>query len=124
MKRLTNRFSDGEAFIPMQILAADGLQAIADKLADYEDLEEQGLLLRLPCKVGGKIYDIKCGYVRETTVSRYDMAEVIPYRTTVKAHIHARINGFHKSFLVEDIGKTVFLTKEEAEQALAETKGV
>lgn len=27
-------------------------------------------------------------------------------------------------YLLEDIGKTVFLTKEEAEQALAEMKGV
>lgn len=27
-----------------------------NKLADYEDLEEQGLLLRLPCKVGDTVY--------------------------------------------------------------------
>ena len=25
---------------------------VAEKLATYEDLEEQGLLVRLPCKVG------------------------------------------------------------------------
>lgn len=28
------------------------------KLANYEDLEEQGLLVRLPCKVGDTMYDI------------------------------------------------------------------
>ena len=27
------------------------------KLAEYEDLEEKGLLLRLPCKVGDKVYE-------------------------------------------------------------------
>ena len=27
-----------------------------DKLAEYEDLEEQGLLLRLHCKIGDKMY--------------------------------------------------------------------
>ena len=26
------------------------------KLAEYEDLEEQGLLLKLPCKVGDTVY--------------------------------------------------------------------
>lgn len=30
----------------------------ADKLAEYEDLEEQGKLLKLPCAVGDKIYRI------------------------------------------------------------------
>ena len=30
-----------------------------DKLAEYEDLEEQGLLLRLPCKVGDTVYCIR-----------------------------------------------------------------
>lgn len=29
-----------------------------DKLAAYEDAEEQGLLLRLPCKVGDTIYEV------------------------------------------------------------------
>ena len=31
-------------------------QHLAEKLAEYEDLEEQGLLLKLPCKVGDTIY--------------------------------------------------------------------
>ena len=30
-----------------------------NRLAEYEDMEEQGLLLRLPCKVGDTIY--RCG---------------------------------------------------------------
>ncbi len=28
------------------------VKAMVEKLAEYEDLEEQGLLLKLPCKVG------------------------------------------------------------------------
>lgn len=31
------------------------IQQVFKKLADYEDLEEQGLLVRLPCKVDEKI---------------------------------------------------------------------
>lgn len=30
-------------------------QAIYDKLAHYEDLEEQGRLIELPCKVGDRV---------------------------------------------------------------------
>ena len=31
---------------------------VCDKLGEYEDLEEQGLLLRLPCNVGDTVYCI------------------------------------------------------------------
>lgn len=29
---------------------------VLEKLADYEDLEEQGRLVKLPCKVGARLY--------------------------------------------------------------------
>ena len=29
-----------------------------DKLAHYEDMEEQGRLIELPCKVGEKVYEV------------------------------------------------------------------
>lgn len=35
-----------------------GIYQAIHKLAEYEDLEEQGLLLRLPCKVGDTVYAI------------------------------------------------------------------
>lgn len=36
------------------------------KLAEYEDTEEHGLLLRLPCKVGDTVYVIaNCGHVNK-----------------------------------------------------------
>ena len=48
MKRLTVRDDYGYAHATII-----GYYDIVDKLADYEDLEEQELLLKLPCKVGG-----------------------------------------------------------------------
>lgn len=33
--------------------------SVQEKLREYEDLEEQGLLLRLPCKVGDKVFKLK-----------------------------------------------------------------
>lgn len=34
-------------------------KAVLEKLAKYEDMEEQGLLIKLPCKVGDTVYEIK-----------------------------------------------------------------
>lgn len=34
------------------------IDKVYKKLKEYEDLEEQGLLIRLPCKIGDKIYYI------------------------------------------------------------------
>ena len=44
-----------EDTIPAEMTKND-IRAILKKLADYEDTEEQGLLLRLPCKVGDTLW--------------------------------------------------------------------
>ena len=61
MERLTERERnvDGTGVAKEEI--TDGLlkpfaDKILTKLADYEDLEEQGLLVRLPCKVGTEVF--------------------------------------------------------------------
>lgn len=38
-----------------------GVRALFEKLAEYEDLEEQGKLLKLPCAVGDTVWDIDFG---------------------------------------------------------------
>ena len=88
---------------------------VINKLAEYEDLEEQGLLLRLPCAIGGIVW----GWKYPTRIDEEDgstwticdirRAEVIPKTFNM--------------FMLDKIGETVFLTKEEAEQALAQMKG-
>lgn len=71
------------------------------QLAEYEDLEEKGLLLKLPCKVGDTVYIIGCKY-------RHGIYEK-----------WINTGTFNYSDL-EKLNKTVFLTKEEAEQKLKE----
>ena len=73
---------------------------IIERLAEYEDLEEQGLLLRLPCKVGSTVYHIANKRILE--VENVDL--------------------FFLCLCVAEcrFGKTVFLTQEEAEQKLKE----
>lgn len=93
------------------------------KLADYEDAEENGLLVRLPCKPGDTVYVIYCGYVTSAKV----LAVYIDYiggmfDLKIKANTENSI-GFENiidgdNYTFNDIGKTVFLTREEAEQAL------
>ena len=59
MERLTKRNSDGSVGInSFRYYNYDDFQKLATKLAYYEDLEEQGLLLKLPCKVGDKAYHV------------------------------------------------------------------
>ena len=56
MERLTYRIDnipDGESGVWVE--QHDYISA-AEKLADYEDAEEQGLLIRLPCKIGETLY--------------------------------------------------------------------
>ena len=70
-----------------------------EKLAEYETAEEEGRLVVLPCRVGTRVYEIYqfCGY------GAWEIEE-------------------HKIKLedLDKIGKTVFLTREEAEKASRE----
>ena len=73
------------------------------KLKDYEDLEEQGRLLKLPCKIGDDVYYI-LGITNETpcTIDKCTF----------------KLSDINK------IGKTLFLTREEAEAKLKELRGI
>ena len=140
MSRLTERFSNGQAgaywcgdnckydykYCDPDDGNCPALCDIFEKLAHYEDLEEQGRLMELPCAIGSTIYEIAHSrHILEVEVIRFDTKEVQPYLSrgaNVPEHIHVRYNGYHKRFFTKDVGKTVFLTKAEAEAKLAELK--
>ena len=90
------------------------------ELQTYRNLEEQGLLLKLPCRTGDIIYDISTSYILSYKVESFKMLRnrVVSMRTS---YIINDTILFSRSY-VDDIGKTVFLTKAEAENALAETR--
>lgn len=124
MERLTKRigqhvyYTQGkyEDTLPVEMETND-IRSVLKKLAEYEDLEEQGLLLRLPvvegstvwklqsysdCEYGHECYkceknNLTCGYEFEVcrVVKRNFRLEMLPF-----------------------IGISCFLTKEEAEQAM------
>lgn len=122
MERLTERERnvDGTGVAREEI--TDGLlkpfaDKILTKLADYEDLEEQGLLVRLPCKVGEKLWCIVDSAIRELRVHHFDM----PAFGTIDI-VFRYADGFKLKRFVGEIGKTVFLTREAAEKKLEEMK--
>lgn len=90
-----------------------------EELKYYKDLEEQGLLVRLPCKVGDTVYVPTRVLVSEFKITAIfcDIHGTYFY-WLFYCGIYERTSGFSE----RDIGKTVFLTREEAEKKLEEMK--
>lgn len=87
------------------------IQQVFKKLADYEDLEDQGLLVRLPCPIGTTVWDI-CGMdIRENVVSGIECGK------DGKQFLWAN----HDEWIGE-LNVLVFLTREEAKKKLEKMK--
>ena len=125
MDRLTRRSENGTAIYNTPsgdpIKLENNRHEVLQKLAEYEDLEERGKLLKLPCAVGDTVYEVQ------------ELRKRIQPYTIIAIHasrcgnlygwelkdgkgIYSNVNGFSKYA----IGKTVFFTRGEAEDALKE----
>lgn len=91
------------------------------KLADYEDMEEQGRLIELPCAVGDTVYRTILDEVYEYTVGSFLVDENGAWGMSLLFEQEEK--KFAANMDCDNLGKTVFLTKEEAEAKLAELKG-
>ena len=130
----------------------DDIRAVLKKLADYEDLEEQGLLVRLPCKVGDIVYvdstilpieDMECYEDIDNKIPPYFQGRVVSFRFAKRNYVKIAVKAkwLHEWFDDETgpesdyieceknfsiplsmIGKAVFLTREEAEKKFEEMK--
>lgn len=139
MERLTERYVpndekngisgikvfESENKIPLvKVLSGEYLYPAIEKLATYEDLEEQGLLVRLPCKVGDTVYRVNAGAkqpIIPMTVSEIHFLCYKNERTVRFDAIDKEYMG-ESCYRLEDIGRIVFLTHEEAEKKLEEMK--
>lgn len=122
MERLTQTSNKGGVAFTFDLDITCGLSEIkkilkvAEKLKNYEDAEEQGLLLRLPCKVGDNIYIIKPYGIEEasiTGISEADDIDCFCFEIYIDPDCHEII-------ALEEFNDTWFLTKEEAEAKLKE----
>ena len=97
-----------------------------EKLRDYEDLEEKGLLLKLPCKIGSIVYVVgtKClkgeepiGGCGKNICDGCILNETYTvFERDADTHLMKLLLFEHNENFI--FNKTVFLTREEAEKAL------
>lgn len=135
MKRLTEKdWKDKCEGYPWNVHPVKDIDDLTyyKKLAAYEDAEEQGLLLRLPCKVGDTVYVVTSPFnvfddieydenMKEEVYEAY-VSSVSFYKSGEQYRIYAKAtNHFIGVYFREcDFGKTVFLKKSEAEAKLKE----
>ena len=128
MDRLTARDSFGTPYYPYcdNVKGCGGYCAqcnfetkTMDKLADYEDLEEQGRLIKLPCKVGDTVYAI--GFNNNKPII-YESVVLNILITEKEIVFNVKVDEFKINSQLKQsmFGKTVFLTQAEAEQKLKE----
>lgn len=116
MKRLTEWKDDKKLLAKTKFSGDFGSANVLNRLAEYEDLEEQGLLLRSPIKVGDTVYVLCKNIVIEKQVYDVQYRGGITYQKGQRWYVN--IGGL--TYYEMDFGKTVFLTQEEAEQKLKE----
>ena len=105
------------------VYAEEVSKALLRELAAYEDAEEQGWLVRLPCKVGDTVYAIHEERIYEVFVIGFNVYEWTKGFQICLLFDSRKTNGTHL-YPIDDFGRNVFLTREEAEAALkGETEG-
>lgn len=86
--------------------------------------KDKSLYIELPCKAGDKVYYLNTQYhmaLYRNTIYEAKVARIVITGLGVALVIHIRDeSGCCEVPDVKDFGKTVFLTQEEAEKALAE----
>ena len=96
---------------------------ITKKCDEWVRAEEQGLLLRLPCKVGDTVYRINKGAkepIIKMRIFQVHIKQLHKNRTIIRIDTINDEDMGEGCYLTDDFGKNVFLTKAEAEQKLKE----
>lgn len=132
-KKYGHCFGDpGDCIFEKEIAMYDALKSIEgivpfDRLLELALADKEERLVALPCKVGDTVYKINHGdyahhwkpFVQEGTVTEISCknnrsGKALGFAIIVRLNYEARVR-----FKFSNIGKTVFLTREEAEAALA-----
>lgn len=125
MERLTERnpsWIDDEMWERACEPDCEEIDAVYRKLKAYEDAEEQGLLLRLPCKEAYSKIGYEMYIICDRDIKKSEHLGLFVYPNG-KMIIMGDKNMNYADIEVDEIGKTVFFTSEEAEAKLAEMEG-
>ena len=133
MERLTNIGSNEEIWITDndETRRFGRKESAYKKLAEYEDLDEQGLLLRLPCEIGDDVYfipsktnyklNILHGYQESNRVYHQNVEKISFTQYGWYLECDKDIEyATGQIFIDKSYKETWFLTQEEAEQKLKE----
>ena len=102
------------------------------KLAEYETAEEDGRMVVLPCKVGSTVYLIchrytKCSKYGES-FEEYSCSGCEEWECDSHKEYYIHVNQsvslewIVRNMRLENFGKTVFISRQEAEKALKEMR--
>ena len=96
-----------------------------EQLKEYKQLEEQGRLIKLPCKIGDTIYEIHYAN-RQYVICSHIVSKfiIMPYRFPRVEIYFENENGFSTSDFEGRVNEDLFLTRDEAEAKLKELRGV
>ena len=100
-----------------------------EELKSYKDAEEQGLLVRVLCKVGDTVWDNDFGYPESYEIKAFSYGYCDSYvepgigiEDEIIFYYENYTSSITGAFPMSEIGKTVFLTREEAVNKLEEMK--
>lgn len=126
MNRLTKSYPNGfvtldasqfppidQAVLDSEIRNSEPIRAAVERLAEYEDAEKKGLLLRLPCKVGDTVYVNADGVTFEGELIHFKIGA-----NGIKSLKLKQSNGSTFCVVSPIFGVNTFLTPEAAQQAL------
>ena len=95
-------------------LAAQALGVEPSRLRELAEADKDGRVVVLPCKVGDTVYFALLGRIIEKQVF-----SIVSFSNSTRIYC----GGTSEYFRPEDIGKTFFLTREEAERAMQGMEG-
>lgn len=103
-------------FKPLKMSKAE----MAKEIRAWRNAEEQGLLVRLPCKVGDTVYRVNAGAKQPIIPMTVSEIRFLCYKNerAVRFDAIGKEDMGESCYRLEDIGRIVFLTREEAEKKL------
>ena len=90
-----------------------------EELKEYQQLEEQGRLIKLPCKVGDVVWNYSCFGLRDYKVTYVGLDK----DGLLYFDCESGITYSFRCYL-KDFKDKIFLTKSEAESKLKELRGM
>ena len=117
--RITGRLNDGTAFVHSETgnegvghyTTQRRLPEIINKLAKYEDAEEQGRIIVPPCEIGQTVYFFRIPTHKEPYISEETVHCMDCYIT--ENGVDFRITGGYFFAYARDIGVRIFLTEKQ-----------